>query len=298
MVYIKQVVFSELFNLNSLITQNFENKILLAEIGYSGLLLTGLLPARTSTISFFLIEKGFIEVELDYSLHSLKENSFLIILPEHLIQSIRISKDFKAKLIIIDQEYFGSMEINKNRQYQPGFMNVRRYPGSLLSKEEIEVISSCFVRMKQKILNEKHHRREAIIKILLTECILEIDNIFIDREYSSNFQPLSRQEILLQNFFQLLQVNIKYEHQVTFYSDKLNVTPQYLALVLKQLTGKTTREWIAHALLTEAKILIKHSQNSIQQISDFLNFCDASAFGKFFKNLTGKTPFKYKRDLT
>ncbi len=291
----QELDFSSLYRITPEAMCHFEDKIVIAEVHKDDLFIEDIFPVRLLSFTFFLIEEGSIEVELDYTLHSLGKNSFLAILPEHLIHNIRLSTNFKARMMIAGHEYFGTMDINKNRLYQPASFNIRKNPTLSLMAEEFEVINSCFDRIEQKICLANHHLKHEIIKVLLTEYILEMDNILINRNFSANFQRLSRQEQLLYDFFQLLQENGKNEHKVVFYADKLHVTTQYLALVLKQLTGKTTHEWISDALVIEAKVQLKHTRQSVQQIADSLNFCDPSAFGKFFKNQTGNTPHQYRK---
>jgi len=288
----KQINFSELNHISD-DAYYFEDKIVLGK-ARKNLLNTKLFPARASAFTLFVIEKGCMEIGLDYSSYTLTESSFLIILPEHLIKSLDVTDNFEANVIISDQEYFGNIGDNKDKLYQPEFMNIRKCPGFEMTKRELEVFKSCYSRIKQKII-QKHHLKDQIIKVHLMELIIEIYNMFIERGYTSNMEKLPRQEYILYNFLQLLQENIRSEHKVVFYADRLHITPQYLALVLRRLTGKTTREWLANALIIEAKILLKHSQLSVQQISNSLNFCDPSAFGKFFKNMTNVTPFQYRK---
>lgn len=294
MVNLDKMGYSDLYFIKSENILNFKDNVVLANVDKNSFLINSIFPIRSSFFSLFIIEKGYIEVELDYQQYLSKEYNFLILLPEHLIQSIKFSDDFKAQLAIIKQDYFSAIEMNNLRLYQPVFLNIRKFPKLLLREDEYYTIISCLDRLKQKINLQNHHLKEALVNNLLIEYLLEIDNILIDRKYNSNFQRLSRQEEIMSNFFQLLQENAKSEHKVVFYADKLHITTQYLAFVLNQLTGKTTHEWIANALMIEAKILLKHSQQTIQQVSDFFNFCDPSAFGKFFKNLTGVTPFQFR----
>ena len=108
---------------------------------------------------------------------------------------------------------------------------------------------------------------------------------------------LSRREEIVNNFLQLLLNNCKEEHEVSFYAEKLSITPQYLSLVLKDITGKTANSIIDEAIMSEAKILIRSQDYSIQQIADILHFSDQSSFGKFFKKHTGVSPVEYKKRL-
>ena len=55
-------------------------------------------------------------------------------------------------------------------------------------------------------------------------------------------------------------------------------------------------QWINQSVILEAKVLLKHSNLLIFQISDELNFPNLSLFLKFFKRIrTGTTPAEYQR---
>ena len=106
---------------------------------------------------------------------------------------------------------------------------------------------------------------------------------------------LSRKEELFEQFLQLLFEHFRVEHAVTFYADKLFITPQYLSLILKELTGMSANKWIDDALVAEAKVLLKAPQMTVQQVADQLHFSDQSTFGKFFKKHMGISPMEYRR---
>ena len=54
-------------------------------------------------------------------------------------------------------------------------------------------------------------------------------------------------------------------------------------------------QWINQSVVLEAKVLLKHSDLLIFQISDELNFPNPSFFSKFFKRMTGMTPAEYQK---
>jgi AraC-like DNA-binding protein len=99
----------------------------------------------------------------------------------------------------------------------------------------------------------------------------------------------------MNQFLQLLFDHAKEQHAVTFYAGKLFITPQYLSLILKELTGKSANKWIEDALIVEAKVLLKMPQTTVQQVADKLNFSDQSTFGKFFKKHIGLSPMEYRK---
>lgn len=43
--------------------------------------------------------------------------------------------------------------------------------------------------------------------------------------------------------------------------------------------------------------MLRHSDKLVYQVSDALNFPNASFFCKFFRRLTGKTPNEYKQEV-
>ena len=88
----------------------------------------------------------------------------------------------------------------------------------------------------------------------------------------------------------------KQERSISFYAEKLCLTPKDLSSIIKQATGKLAGEWIDACVVLEAKMLLKCSEKSIQQIAEELNFANQSFFGKYFKHHTGMSPSKYKEE--
>ena len=82
---------------------------------------------------------------------------------------------------------------------------------------------------------------------------------------------------------------------MAFYADKMCLTDRYLGTVVKAVSGQTGKEWIDRALITSAKVLLKHSDKSIAQIAEELDFLTVSFFCKYFKRLTQITPNQFRQ---
>ena len=82
---------------------------------------------------------------------------------------------------------------------------------------------------------------------------------------------------------------------LVFYADKLCLTPRYLNTIIRQTSQQTVMDWINQSIILEAKVLLKHSNLLVYQISDELNFPNSFFFSsKFFKRMTGMTPHEYQ----
>ena len=84
------------------------------------------------------------------------------------------------------------------------------------------------------------------------------------------------------------------ERSVSFYADRLCLSPKYLSSMVKGICGYTVQHLAYKALIRRAIFLMTSTSKTIQEISDELNFPNASAFGTFFKKHTGLSPKNYR----
>lgn len=104
----------------------------------------------------------------------------------------------------------------------------------------------------------------------------------------------SREQTIFDRFIQLVNQHCNEHHQLAYYADRLCLTQRYLGTVVRQTSGTTAKEWIDRALITQAKVLLRHSDKSVVQISEDLNFPNPAFFSKYFKRLTAMTPLEYR----
>ena len=104
----------------------------------------------------------------------------------------------------------------------------------------------------------------------------------------------SREQTIFDRFIQLVNQHCHEQHQISYYADRLCLTERYLGTVIRQTSGTTAKDWIDRALITQAKVLLRHSDHSVLQISEELNFPNPAFFSKYFKRLTAMTPLEYR----
>lgn len=78
------------------------------------------------------------------------------------------------------------------------------------------------------------------------------------------------------------------------FADQLAIHVNYLNRAVKHATGKTTTHLIAERLLTEAKMLLKHTDWNVSEIAYALGFEEPAHFNNFFKKQTQFTPTAFR----
>lgn len=281
------------------VSDTYQNMVTIADIdsrlsghdmpdGYS-------IPVRLNAVFIVLVFEGSVKISIDYVPYTISANYFVTIMPTHVIQTADASSDFKAKLLMVDRAFFDEYKPEKRTSALSSYMQIRKYPCTLFTSEETSHIEICFSKLRNKIQLRTHAFHREVMYNATEAFFLELGNILIGKKDAIVRSSLSRKEELMNQFLQLLFEHAKEQHAVTFYADKLFITPQYLTLILKELTGKSANKWIEDALILEAKVLLKAPQTTVQQVADVLNFSDQSTFGKFFKKHLGISPMEYRK---
>ena len=293
------IKFAEL-NKGIIIRDSFQDIFLIADIdGHSELddqdVQDHTMPMRLDALLMVLVLEGSSEIAVDYVPYTIGANSFTIIMPTHTIQLNKVSKGFKGKLLVISREFLDECNTAKRSPSMANYMQLRKNPCTTFEPQETELVDNYIELLRSKIKNRTHFFQKEVMQNAFVGFLLEIANIFMGKKDGLLMPALSRKEELFEQFLQLLFEHCKEQHVVTFYAEKLFITPQYLSLILKELTGKSANKWIDDALIVEAKILLKAPQATVQQVADMLHFSDQSTFGKFFKKHMGISPMEYRK---
>lgn len=160
--------------------------------------------------------------------------------------------------------------------------------------------NSALCAILQTMLEEYRNKQEGFENIIKAN--LEI--FFIqylrhrqrDQRMDSNKSNHYQQE-KLQEFLDLLEVNISSEKHASAYADMVHLSPFQLNSITKSLLGKTVADLIEEQILLEAKRYLLATSNQVNQIAFQLGYEDVSYFIRFFKKLTGHTPEAFRKNF-
>src|SRR5258708_23288556 len=92
----------------------------------------------------------------------------------------------------------------------------------------------------------------------------------------------------------LVEEHFRKERLISFYAEKLAITPDRLNDHVKRASGVTAGHLIRQRVLTEAKRALVFTGQPIHEISYDLGFADPSHFARFFRKQTGTTPQAFR----
>ena len=252
------------------------------------------LPVHLDLLIMILVQEGSMELSVDHTRHMISKNMFVTLIPVHAVQVLMVSEDLKGKLLAVSKGFLAGYKISDQQDHSfLNYMQIRVNPCTEFSAEAAGRMSEQFDMIKNKMQCCMRYYYKEMLQNAIACFYIELANIFMKLNKSVETSALSRKYEIFENFLKLLYLHCRKQHSVRFYADCLYITPQYLSLVLRELTGKSVRKWINETLIMEAKTMLKAPAATVQQVAAQLYFSDQSTFGKFFKKETGLSPTEY-----
>ena len=216
----------------------------------------------------------------------------LVVLPGTVGECLEVSTDCQVAMIAyVGRKYEEGIDATSSMQFMKYLVRQSVLP---VSPEEMDESLAIYRAMRRKVEQpDFEFTREALngyMQVLFCNGRQWMSRYTRQQEAT---QVQSRQQMIFERFLWLVQKHYREERGIAFYASKLCLTPKYLSTVIYQCGGRHASEWIRDYVILEAKALLKSRQYTAQQVSDLLNFPNASFFGKYFKAATGFSPRQY-----
>jgi len=248
---------------------------------------------RTNYNAVVLCLEGSISVELGGNRQVDVEKGELLLVPEQkIVKPLMISEDMKASLLLLTNKALKSALGS-----QVGIWNKALY-----TKDIFVVKNAAWVTYIQKIkdMQDMLKKNDALFKeislsflrtflLLICQCLLTCKDMTTD-DYTST----PSENVIFDKFITLLSSQPTKHSKVESFAERMNITPKYLSIVCKRVSGKSPVKWIHEYVMEGCYSLLIGTNLSIKQISDELGFPNSSFFGQFFKANAGLTPGEYR----
>lgn len=277
---------------NHLNSQSLQDDVVVSQIDFD-VESQNLFPLFVDALMIILVKKGGGRIGIDLTEYEINENSLIVLQPKNYIFLSECRPDTTAMMVACSRHVIEDI-IPKLSDVLPLLVHHRTAPVTHLSKRDSETLSNYFNLIKTRLSGSNGQFIKQEVLRLLQAALYCMMSIQSETESNPNHIRTRKDEIMAK-FILEVSDGFRKERHVNYYADKLCITPKHLSAVVKQISGRTAGEWIDNFVIMEAKVLLKTTDRTIQEISDMLNFRNQSFFGKFFKHLTGFTPTSYRK---
>ena len=134
-----------------------------------------------------------------------------------------------------------------------------------------------------------------VLRALLYETLMLLHRAYLNMESPKN-RLKEASNMHINKFIRLVSKNLKEEHSVKFYADKLCITPNYLNEIVTSALNVSAKQYIQNKIMDEAKKLLSYTELSISEIAFELHFSTVSYFTRTFRQYTGETALSYRKN--
>ena len=270
-----------------------DNRIALIERQSSIKLLN---PVRMEVLISVVCLSGKSTFALDGTLYEISKNDMLTCHPRSIIATLDVkSPDFDIRGVCLSQSYIKQLPLLPRNIWNI-IQYLEKTPIKHLSDNELETFLRYYDLLRVKLLGKHSDNSDEIIDLLTQAAICEIRDIFAPCVKSQPIKYTSSNS-LFTKFMEIVSSSAQCERTVSYYADRLHVSPKYLSAVCKEVSGHTASAIISACVMKEVERLLKMSNMSIKEIANELNFSSISFFGKYVRKKLGMSPKHYREML-
>lgn len=239
---------------------------------------------REENHSFFLLENGTVDIEIDFQQYKIKESSVIYVHPDQVHRIIALENVTVSSWAINNE--------NLNSEYLKLLEEITPVKPLLLNKETFSIISGA-VSIAIKFSERKHDKLyHSLLKDSCNGLVALVISQYL--ELAKPTDKFSRFETITKAFRDLLEGNYTTMKRPAAYAQKLNISTPYLNECVKNATGYSVSNHIQQRIILEAKRLIYHSDKSVKEIATALGYDDYPYFSRMFVKSTGMTALAFR----
>lgn len=243
------------------------------------------LPPHKKTVNdFVFILNGEMTRTIGLKTFALKPNEFLFTPKNNITTTENVDEDLEG--------FYGHFSNN----FLADKLSLKFWSTQATSRNRVFLTDDQVVNLKLLLDRILELYREApdkssnyeLIRYYLSTFLAEI-SVLMQEKISKNHV-----HSIVDTFNQLVNENFRKSREVSFYANRIHVSPNHLNKVIKTETGKSASEVINQICILEAKVLLIQTALDIHEIAYELGFNDPSYFSRFFKNQTDVSPTNYR----
>ena len=248
-------------------------------------------PIKFTSFCSIFVKEGEGKIEIDLLPYEFKGPCIVNIRQGQIIQNAKIEDKFDASFIVLSKRFCDNLFLMLKDCPSYGTATLNQI--TLVPENLVEKFDRFYTHIREIFSDSQSAMAYQAMVLSIASFFYECGTKCYLPVLDASDKAVGR---LTEKFLSLVQQHFKRERFLDFYADQLDVSTKHLSRTVKEATGFSAVDWIDRFVILEAKVLLKATTMSIQQISDELNFNSQSFFGKYFKKHTGHSPKDFRNN--
>ena len=256
------------------------------------------LPREPQVLGFgsiILCEHGTATLRIEFNYYKIKEGECITLFPTDIVQLFEISDDFTGRAINYSEDLLREASMHMEQSVYSSLRKDRICHERTIVEDVVcpmlTIISHFYDIPEAKDTDE--------IAMLQLKCFFLgfYDFLRLHPEHRPDENDSQRTNELFNNFMDTLEHEYMESRDVQYYADRLYITRKYLGIIIRRKTEKTPKQIINEYVITQLKLRLRNTNDSIRQIATAFHFADDSLMIRYFKAHTGMTPVQFRRKM-
>lgn len=252
-------------------------------------------PIKSEWFVALLCIEGESTIYINNEMYSIHKNDILLCHPQTIFEHKITNLDFKYCGFCLSPEYVKQISLISSNSWN-AILFIENNPIIALDENESSLFLQYYNLIRSKFETESQHHLKQLIDMLLQAFIYEFHDS-MEKRIKIDPPQYNSADNLFTSFLNILVNSYPKERSVSYYADKLFVTPKYLSAICKEISGETASDIITRYVKKDIECLLKQPNKTIKEIANELEFSNLSFFGKYVKRIFGVSPKEYRENL-
>ena len=227
--------------------------------------------------------------------YHITKNDLVVIPYPNRVRNLAAHTDMQVEWFAADYKFLQNL-LPSNNYSIGGSISLNQDPVIRLTDEQANHLLADFHRLRDR-MNDRHllFYRELMGSLCLT-MMYDIFEPHAQRDATDTHSD--RTAYIVKQLMALLSTGIsRTERDVSYYAERLNVSPKYLSATIKRVTGHSVTSYIDRHTIPILKEYLNDERLSLTQIAERMNFTSLSYFSRYCAKHLGQSPSEYRQSL-
>ncbi|MCR5298494.1 MAG: AraC family transcriptional regulator [Paludibacteraceae bacterium] len=227
--------------------------------------------------------------------YHLSPNDLVVMPSPDRARNLAAHPDMRVEWFAADHRFLLNL-LPSNNYGIGGSITLNRNPVIPLSEQQATHILSDFHRLRDRL---QFHNLLFYRELMGSLCLTMMYDIFeAHAQRDASDTQSDRAAYIVRQLMDLLATGTtRTERSVSYYAERLHVSPKYLSSTIKRLTGYSVVSYIDRYTVPLLVELLNDHRLSLTQVSELMNFSSLSYFSRYCTKHLGCSPAAYRRSL-